>query len=89
MTAAGFKDHFSTASDRYAAHRPDYPPELFDWLASLCQRHDLARDCTTPGQGDPLPALRETLLPHWANPQQRLAVDWPPHLRAGRKAGDA
>jgi ubiquinone/menaquinone biosynthesis C-methylase UbiE len=253
VTAAGFKDHFSTASDRYAAHRPDYPPELFDWLASLCPQHDLAWDCATgngqaalgltthfrrivasdasaaqvrhahphpqivyrvapaedsglaeggvdlvtvaqaahwfdlpafyaealrvlkpggalavwayglaritpaidaivddfyrvrvgpfwpperswiddgyrslpfipdefpapelamraqwnlddllaclatwsavkryqAGHGDPLPALREALLPHWGDPQQRLAVEWPLHLRAGRKPGSA
>jgi hypothetical protein len=74
LSPAGFEDRFSTASGRYAAHRPDYPAELFDWLASPCQRHDLAWDCTTSRQADP---------------QQRLAVEWPPHLRAGRKAKGA
>ena len=39
--------------------------------------------------GDPLPALRESLLPHWADPQRRLAVEWPLHLRAGRRSSDA
>lgn len=39
---SGFKDHFSTASDRYAAHRPDYPAELYDWLAGRCAERDLA-----------------------------------------------
>ncbi|MBI1283688.1 MAG: methyltransferase domain-containing protein [Thiobacillus sp.] len=33
---SSFKDHFSAASDRYAAYRPDYPAALFDWLAGLC-----------------------------------------------------
>ena len=32
------------ASD-YVAFRPQYPVELFDWLASVCQRHDVAWDC--------------------------------------------
>ncbi len=42
-----FKDHFSGASDRYAAFRPDYPPALFAWLADLCAEHDAAWDCAT------------------------------------------
>jgi len=50
---SGFKDHFSSASDRYAAYRPDYPAALFAWLASLCPRpgtsaeRDAAWDCAT------------------------------------------
>lgn len=44
---SGFKDHFSSASDRYAAYRPDYPTALYDWLAGLCAAHDLAWDCAT------------------------------------------
>ncbi len=44
---SGFKDHFSTASDRYAAYRPDYPADLYAWLARLCPGHDLAWDCAT------------------------------------------
>jgi len=43
----GFKDHFSSASDRYAAYRPDYPAALFAWLAGLSAEHDLAWDCAT------------------------------------------
>jgi SAM-dependent methyltransferase len=42
-----FKDHFSSASDRYAAYRPDYPAALFAWLAGLCAEHGLAWDCAT------------------------------------------
>lgn len=42
-----FKDHFSTASDRYAAFRPDYPAELYAWLASLSAERNLAWDCAT------------------------------------------
>lgn len=44
---SGFKDHFSAASDRYAAYRPDYPAALFAWLAGLCGEHDTAWDCAT------------------------------------------
>lgn len=42
-----FKDHFSSASDRYAAYRPDYPAALFAWLAGLCAERELAWDCAT------------------------------------------
>jgi SAM-dependent methyltransferase len=42
-----FKDHFSSASDRYAAYRPDYPTALFAWLAGLCAERDTAWDCAT------------------------------------------
>jgi SAM-dependent methyltransferase len=45
--SAGFKDHFSSAPDRYAAYRPDYPPSLFAWLAGLCGAHERAWDCAT------------------------------------------
>jgi len=44
---SGFKDHFSSASDRYAAFRPDYPAVLYDWLAGLCTERDTAWDCAT------------------------------------------
>lgn len=42
-----FKDHFSTESPDYAAHRPGYPAMLFDALAALTREHELAWDCAT------------------------------------------
>jgi SAM-dependent methyltransferase len=42
-----FKDHFSTRSPDYAAHRPTYPAALFDALAGAAMGHDLAWDCAT------------------------------------------
>jgi len=44
---SGFKDHFSSASGRYAAYRPDYPAALFAWLADQCVERDTAWDCAT------------------------------------------
>lgn len=44
---SGFKDHFSSASDRYAAFRPDYPAALYAWLAGLCGERETAWDCAT------------------------------------------
>jgi len=64
---SGFKDHFSSASDRYAAYRPDYPAALFAWLASLCAERDMAWDCAT-GSGQ----AAQGLAPHF---RQVIATD--------------
>lgn len=42
-----FKDHFSGHAQAYAQYRPDYPPELYAYLASLVPRHECALDCAT------------------------------------------
>ena len=42
-----FKDHFSGHASSYARYRPDYPGELFEYLASLTPRHAVALDCAT------------------------------------------
>jgi len=55
-----FKDHFSSASGRYAAFRPDYPASLYGWLAGLCAEHDTAWDCAT-GSGQ----AAQGLAPHF------------------------
>jgi SAM-dependent methyltransferase len=53
-----FKDHFSARAALYAAHRPHYPPELFDYLAGLVTGHTLAIDCGT-GNGQAAVGLAE------------------------------
>jgi SAM-dependent methyltransferase len=42
-----FKDHFSGHASAYARYRPDYPAELFTYLASLTPRREVALDCAT------------------------------------------
>src|SRR5215510_13739377 len=42
-----FKDHFSGHASLYARYRPDYPSELYDYLATLTPRRELALDCAT------------------------------------------
>jgi len=51
-----FQDLFSAQAATYAAIRPDYPPALFDFLASLVERRRLAWDCAT-GNGQAAVAL--------------------------------
>src|ERR1700752_5169058 len=50
----GFKDHFSSQSGDYQRYRPDYPPELYEWLARAAPGRGLAVDLAT-GNG---PAAR-------------------------------
>ena len=42
-----FKDHFSGHAGAYARYRPDYPADLFSWLATLTPRHEIALDLAT------------------------------------------
>lgn len=56
-----FQDHFSGHAAEYAAARPTYPPELFQWLADQCRHHDLAWDVGC-GNGQASVALA-----HWFN----------------------
>ncbi|HEX4966184.1 MAG TPA: class I SAM-dependent methyltransferase [Thermoanaerobaculia bacterium] len=53
-----FKDHFSGHASVYASFRPGYPPALFDFAASLPNRHGLAWDCAT-GNGQATAGLAE------------------------------
>ena len=42
-----FKDHFSTQAQTYADSRPDYPPELYEFIASQVKEHTLCWDVAT------------------------------------------
>jgi len=42
-----FKDHFSENSAGYSKYRPQYPYELFQYLAQSCTEQSLAWDCAT------------------------------------------
>ncbi|NWG37460.1 methyltransferase domain-containing protein [Nitrososphaera sp.] len=55
---AGFKDLFSKQSKEYAASRPTYPRALFDFLAGLVEKRELAWDCAT-GNGQAAAILAE------------------------------
>jgi SAM-dependent methyltransferase len=51
-----FKDHFSGQSQAYRRYRPEYPLELFDWLAAIAPARELAVDVAT-GSGQAAVAL--------------------------------
>ncbi len=42
-----FKDHFSAQATDYARFRPNYPEELFAWLAGIAPSRATAWDCGT------------------------------------------
>lgn len=42
-----FKDHFTKQSETYAQFRPDYPDELFIYLARISPSSETAWDCAT------------------------------------------
>lgn len=42
-----FQDHFSEQAKQYAKHRPRYPGEIFDYLASIAPHKELAWDAGT------------------------------------------
>ena len=44
---SAFKDHFSVQASDYARYRPDYPAELFAWLAAIAPSRGTAWDCGT------------------------------------------
>lgn len=51
-----FADHFCRQAAEYTRYRPRYPPELFDYLASLCPQQHRALDVAT-GNGQAAVAL--------------------------------
>jgi ubiquinone/menaquinone biosynthesis C-methylase UbiE len=53
-----FKDHFSKQAAEYAKFRPQYPQELFRYLATIAPGTELAWDCAT-GNGQAAVALAE------------------------------
>ncbi|MEA2722840.1 MAG: hypothetical protein QOH59_611 [Gemmatimonadales bacterium] len=51
-------DHFSRLAPAYAACRPRYPDELFDYLDEQVRRHDLAWDCAAGSGQATIPLAR-------------------------------
>ena len=45
--SSAFKDHFSSQATDYARFRPNYPAELFAWLAGIAPSRGTAWDCGT------------------------------------------
>ena len=79
--STGFKDHFSTQAPDYARFRPNYPVELFTWLAGIAPSRDTAWDCGT-GSGQSAVGL----APHFerviaTDPSQSQLDNAQPHAK--------
>src|SRR5688500_380431 len=78
-----FPDHFSTHAALYRSHRPGYPGELFDFLASLAPGRSVAVDCAT-GSGQAALALAERfgqVVASDASAEQLAHAPAHPHVR--------
>ncbi|HEU5304658.1 MAG TPA: class I SAM-dependent methyltransferase [Gemmatimonadales bacterium] len=53
-----YADHFSRLASGYAEYRPVYPEALFDYLAQVVSRHELAWDCAAGSGQASLPLAR-------------------------------
>ncbi len=75
-------DHFTAVAGQYAAFRPSYPDELFDWLASIAPQRKLAWDCGA-GSGQATAALASRFERVLGYGHQRRATGFRP--RAGQR----
>ena len=87
-----FKDHFSGHAADYASFRPGYPPELFDFVATLPRRRgagSMAWDCGT-GSGQAAVGLAERFERVVAtDPSARQLEHAEPHPRVEYRVASA
>ncbi|HEY6066574.1 MAG TPA: class I SAM-dependent methyltransferase, partial [Thermoanaerobaculia bacterium] len=86
---SSFPDHFSGVAGAYAEHRPRYPDRLFEWVAGLAPRRELAWDCAT-GNGQAALGLAdhfERVIATDASPAQIAAAV--PHPRVEYRVAPA
>lgn len=89
MTTPGFKDHFSGHATDYRAFRPDYPPDLFAFLASVAPGRELAWDCGT-GNGQAALGLAEHFTKVFATDASQKQLDEAqPHPRVEYRVAPA
>lgn len=74
-------DYFSTQAAAYAAFRPTYPRELFEFVAECVPRRDLVWDCAT-GSGQAAVALADDFARVIATDSSaKQLAHAPPHAR--------
>jgi SAM-dependent methyltransferase len=66
MTRVDFKDHFSRRAAEYSRFRPDYPPELYEYVLRKVSRFDAAWDAGT-GNGQVAAVLSRSFKKVYAN----------------------
>lgn len=84
-----FKDHFSRQAPDYARYRPNYPAELFAWLAGIAPSRGTAWDCGT-GSGQAAAGLAahfERVLA--TDPSRKQLEHAEPHPRVDYRVASA
>jgi SAM-dependent methyltransferase len=83
------KDLFSQQAASYARYRPTFPPELYDWVASVAPGRGLAVDVGT-GNGQAARELGERFAAVVAvDPSEAQLANATPHPRVTYRRGDA
>jgi SAM-dependent methyltransferase len=89
VTGPTFNDHFSHDAPAYAAYRPRYPAELFDWLAEQSTERTEAWDAGT-GNGQAAVDLAERFAHVTATDPSAEQIEHAiPHPRVTYKRGTA
>lgn len=84
-----FPDHFSPVAGAYQAHRPGYPAALFDWLASLPARREVAVDCGCGSGQATLPLAERFGRVYGVDPGEGQIRQAPPHPRVQYRVAPA
>ncbi len=82
-------DHFSRVAASYAACRPGYPEELFDFLAELVERRRLAWDCGAGTGQATIPLARRFEKVLGTDHSSSMLQQAPPHPRVQYRAAPA
>jgi len=77
--SATFKDHFSGFAGRYADFRPQYPAELFDYLATLVPARSTVWDCAA-GNGQATVGLAKRFSKIIATDASQEQIDSAPKI---------
>jgi SAM-dependent methyltransferase len=84
-----FADHFSAIAPGYASYRPRYPEELFEYLAEVAPRRDLAWDCGAGSGQATLALVRHFAAVIATDASARQLAEAPQHPRVEQRVAPA
>ena len=86
---SSYADHFSALAQDYASRRPHYPGDLFEYLSSVCPRHELAWDCAAGSGQATIPLARHFRHIVATDASQAMLAQAPSHPRVEYRAAPA
>jgi SAM-dependent methyltransferase len=84
-----FPDHFSALANAYASRRPHYPEDLFQYLSSVCRRHQLAWDCAAGTGQATIPLTRHFRRIVATDASQAMLAQAPSHTKVEYRVAPA